>query len=59
MSEGTNPLAAALQHLVAAETVISKSLRWIKQQCTTGKGLSNVELDAHQLAELPLRTSNL
>ncbi len=50
MSEGTNPLAAALQHLAAAETVISKSVRWIKQQCTTGKGLSNVELDAHQLA---------
>ncbi|HRD95547.1 MAG TPA: acyl-CoA dehydrogenase family protein [Rubrivivax sp.] len=50
MSEGSNPLATAAQHLAAAETVIGKSLRWIRQRCTTAQGLSSEALDAHQLA---------
>jgi (2S)-methylsuccinyl-CoA dehydrogenase len=54
MSEGRKPLAAAAQHLASADAVISKALRWVKQQCTTAKGLSNEALDAHQLASFDL-----
>jgi hypothetical protein len=35
-----------LQYLEAADALIRKSLTWIKQQCTGGKGVSNEKLDA-------------
>ncbi len=54
MSEVNNRLHAASQHLEAADAVIRKSLRWIKEQCLGGKGVSSEKLDAHQMASFDL-----
>ncbi len=45
---------SALQYLESADSVIRKSLTWIKQQCVGGKGVSNEKLDEHQMASFDL-----
>ncbi len=54
MNEAHRGLQAAAQHLESAQAAISKSLAWIKRQCTVGKGVSNEKLDEHQLASFDL-----
>lgn len=54
MNDFTSSMHQASQHLEAADALIKKSLRWIKQQCVGGKGVSNDKLDEHQLASFDL-----
>jgi hypothetical protein len=54
MTEVNSGMQEAVQHLQAADALIKKSLSWIKQQSTGGKGVSNEKLDAHQMASFDL-----
>ncbi|HMW17843.1 MAG TPA: acyl-CoA dehydrogenase family protein [Accumulibacter sp.] len=48
MNQGKDPLSSVTTYLAAADAVLGKSLRWLKGECTAGKGLSNDKLDEHQ-----------
>ncbi|HQO29281.1 MAG TPA: acyl-CoA dehydrogenase family protein [Accumulibacter sp.] len=50
MNQGIEPLSAVTPHLAVADAVVGKALRWLKEQCSGNKGLSNDRLDEHQLA---------
>ncbi|HRE86771.1 MAG TPA: acyl-CoA dehydrogenase family protein [Accumulibacter sp.] len=54
MTDVNSGTQEAVQHLQAADALIEKSLRWMKQQCAGGKGVSNEKLDAHQMASFDL-----
>ncbi|MBK6907188.1 MAG: acyl-CoA dehydrogenase family protein [Rhodocyclaceae bacterium] len=47
-------LNEASQCLDIADTLVKKSLRWLKAECTGGKGIANDKLDRHQLASFDL-----
>ncbi|HOL65240.1 MAG TPA: hypothetical protein PLB97_07910, partial [Accumulibacter sp.] len=50
MNQGIEQLSAVTPHLAVADAVVGKALRWLKEQCSGNKGLSNDRLDEHQLA---------
>ncbi|HMW54360.1 MAG TPA: acyl-CoA dehydrogenase family protein [Accumulibacter sp.] len=54
MTEVTSDMQDGLQYLESADSVIRKSLIWIKQQCIGDKGVSNEKLDEHQMASFDL-----
>ena len=54
MSDVNSRMQAASQHLEVADTLIKKSLLWIKQQCLGGKSVSGEKLDGHQMASFDL-----
>ena len=47
-------LNEASQCLDIADTLVKKSLRWLKAECTGSKGVANDKLDRHQLARFEL-----
>jgi len=54
MTEGNSDMQGALRFLDSADALVKKSLGWVKQQCSGGKGVSNEKLDEHQMASFDL-----
>ncbi len=54
MTAANSGLTGTRALLEPADAVIKRALRWIRQQCTDGKGLSNDKLDEHQVASFDL-----
>ena len=54
MTEVTSDMQDGLQYLESADSMIRKSLTWIKRQCVGSKGVSNEKLDEHQMASFDL-----